>query len=36
MGVDDHGYVLDDVSKVMAPNEWAKKAIALLRELVVR
>ena len=32
LGVDDHAYVLDDVSGVMAPNEWAKKAIALLRE----
>jgi phage terminase large subunit-like protein len=32
LGIDEHGYVLDDVSGVMAPNEWAKTAISLLRE----
>lgn len=32
LGIDDRGYVLDDVSGVMAPNDWAKTAIALLRE----
>jgi len=32
LGADDHGYVLDDVSGVMAPNEWAQTAIALLHE----
>jgi phage terminase large subunit-like protein len=31
LGVDGHGYILDDVSAVMVPNEWAKTAIALLR-----
>jgi phage terminase large subunit-like protein len=30
LGDDDHGYVLDDVSDVMAPNEWAREAISLL------
>jgi predicted phage terminase large subunit-like protein len=32
LGDDDHAYILDDVSGVMAPNEWAKAAISLLRE----
>lgn len=32
LGVDDHGYVLDDVSAVMSPVEWAKEAISLYRE----
>jgi len=32
LGADGHGYVLDDVSRVMAPNEWAERAIALYRE----
>lgn len=31
LGIDDHAYVLDDISGVMAPNEWATEAIALLR-----
>ena len=32
LGDDGHAYVLDDVSGVMAPDEWAKTAIRLLRE----
>ena len=32
LGTDDHGYVLDDVSGVMAPHEWATTAVSLLRE----
>lgn len=32
LGVDGHGYVLDDVSRVMAPDEWARTAIRLWRE----
>jgi phage terminase large subunit-like protein len=32
LGIDDHGYVLDDVSGVMEPHEWATTAIALLQE----
>ena len=32
LGDDGHAYVLDDVSGVMAPNEWARTAIRLLRE----
>jgi phage terminase large subunit-like protein len=32
LGVDDHGYVLDDVSGVMAPHEWATTAVSLLRD----
>jgi phage terminase large subunit-like protein len=31
LGDDDHAYILDDVSGVMMPNEWATEAIALLR-----
>lgn len=31
LGVDDHGYVLDDVSAVMTPAEWASEAISLYR-----
>jgi len=31
LGDNDHAYVLDDVSAVMAPNDWAKEAISLLR-----
>ena len=31
LGINDHGYVLDDVSGVMAPHDWAVKAIALGR-----
>lgn len=30
LGDDGHGYILDDVSGVMAPNDWAHKAISLL------
>jgi predicted phage terminase large subunit-like protein len=30
LGTDRHGYILDDVSGVMAPNEWARSAISLL------
>jgi phage terminase large subunit-like protein len=29
LGVDGHGYVLDDASAVMAPVEWAREAISL-------
>lgn len=32
LGDNGHAYVLDDVSGVMAPHEWAKTAIRLLRE----
>jgi predicted phage terminase large subunit-like protein len=32
LGTDGHGYVLDDVSGVMAPHEWATTAISLLHE----
>jgi phage terminase large subunit-like protein len=32
IGVDDHGYVLDDASGVMAPHEWARTATRLLHE----
>jgi phage terminase large subunit-like protein len=32
LGIDGHGYVLDDVSGVMAPHEWAMTAISLLHE----
>jgi phage terminase large subunit-like protein len=32
LGTDSHGYVLDDVSGVIAPHEWATTAISLLRE----
>jgi predicted phage terminase large subunit-like protein len=32
LGVDGHGYVLDDVSGVMAPAEWATKAIDLYHQ----
>ena len=32
LGDDGHAYVLDDISGVMAPNEWARTAIRLLRE----
>jgi predicted phage terminase large subunit-like protein len=32
LGADGRGYVLDDVSGVMAPHEWAMTAISLLRE----
>ena len=32
LGIDGHAYVLDDISAVMAPHEWATKAIALYRE----
>ncbi len=31
IGADGHGYVLDDVSGVLAPNDWAREAIALYR-----
>jgi phage terminase large subunit-like protein len=31
LGSDDHYHVLDDVSAVMSPNEWAREAIALYR-----
>jgi len=31
LGIDGHGYVLDDASAVMAPAEWAAKAINLYR-----
>jgi phage terminase large subunit-like protein len=31
LGSDGHGYVLDDVSAVLAPNDWAREAIALYR-----
>jgi predicted phage terminase large subunit-like protein len=30
LGKDDHAYILDDVSGVMAPDEWATQAISLL------
>ncbi|MFZ1922692.1 MAG: terminase family protein [Xanthobacteraceae bacterium] len=30
LGTNNHGYVLDDISGVMAPHEWANRAIALL------
>ena len=30
LGSDGHGYVLDDISGVMAPHEWAREAISLL------
>lgn len=33
LGSDDHGYVLADRSGVMAPTEWAKRAVAVYREL---
>jgi predicted phage terminase large subunit-like protein len=33
--LDGHGYVLDDVSGVMAPHEWATTAISLLHERMV-
>ena len=29
LGIDGHGYILDDVSAVMAPAEWAAEAISL-------
>ena len=29
LGVDDHGYVLDDCSGIFSPAEWAKEAISL-------
>jgi phage terminase large subunit-like protein len=32
LGINDQGYVLDDISGVLAPDQWAKRAIALLRE----
>jgi predicted phage terminase large subunit-like protein len=32
LGDDDHAYVLDDVSGVMAPHEWARMAIRLLHQ----
>ncbi len=32
LGINDHGYVLDDVSGVMAPNDWARTAISLLHQ----
>ena len=32
LGIDGHAYVLDDISAVMAPHEWATKAITLYRE----
>jgi phage terminase large subunit-like protein len=32
LGIDDHGYILDDVSGVLSPNQWAQRAISLLRE----
>jgi predicted phage terminase large subunit-like protein len=31
IGADGHGYVLDDVSGVLAPNDWAREAIGLYR-----
>ena len=30
LGINDHGYILDDISGVMTPAEWAHKAISLL------
>jgi hypothetical protein len=33
-GIDDKGYVLDDFSAVLAPDQWARRAIALLRERI--
>jgi predicted phage terminase large subunit-like protein len=35
LGADGHGYVLDDLSGVMAPYEWAMTAISLLHERMV-
>jgi predicted phage terminase large subunit-like protein len=32
LGVDNHAYVLDDASGVMAPNDWAREAIRLYHE----
>ena len=32
LGDDGHAYILDDVSGVMAPNDWARTAVSLLRE----
>jgi hypothetical protein len=32
LGADGHGYVLDDVSGVMAPHEWTTTAISLLHD----
>jgi phage terminase large subunit-like protein len=32
LGIDGHAYVLDDISDVTAPHEWASRAIALYRE----
>lgn len=32
LGVDGHGYVLDDASGVMAPADWAVRAIGLYHE----
>lgn len=29
LGEDDHGYVLDDVSGIFAPDEWAREAVSL-------
>jgi phage terminase large subunit-like protein len=31
LGTDGHGYVLDDISGRMTPNEWAREAISLYR-----
>lgn len=31
LGTDGHAYILDDVSGVLAPDEWATRAISLLR-----
>ena len=32
LGVDGHGYVLDDVSGIMTPNEWASRVVAVYRK----
>ncbi len=32
LGINDQGYVLDDISGVLAPHDWAVKAITLGRE----
>lgn len=31
LGIDGHGYVLEDASGVMAPSEWARRAVALYK-----
>jgi predicted phage terminase large subunit-like protein len=32
LGIDDHGYVLEDASGKLAPIEWARRAVALYRK----